>query len=152
MRVVGIDPGTRRVGVAVSDSGGLVATPHTVIVRTGDEAVDRARLVAVIADLGAEAVVVGLPLSLDGSAGPAARWVMEETEALRPLLGVSLELHDERLSTVTALRAPVLGGGRRARRKPVDGQAAAVMLQSWLDGRRSRPPPPEAPSEAAVRP
>lgn len=137
MRVVGVDPGTRRVGVAVSDSGGRVATPHTVVVRFGDDTTDRARLVAVINDLGPEQVVVGLPLSLDGSIGPAAQWVMEEAEALRPLLEVPLELHDERLSTVTALRAPVLGGDRRARRKPVDGQAAAVMLQSWLDGRLS---------------
>ncbi len=134
MRVVGIDLGTRRVGVAVSDSGGRVATPHTVIVRTGDDAVDRSRLIAVIADLAAEQVVVGLPLSLDGSTGPAARWAGVEADRLRSVLDIPLELHDERLSTVTALRAPVLGGGRRARRKPVDGQAAAVMLQSWLDG------------------
>ncbi len=136
MRVVGIDLGTRRVGVAVSDSGGRVATPHTVVVRTGDAAADRARLIAVIGDLAAEAVVVGLPLSLDGSTGPAARWATEEAAAMRALLEVPVELHDERLSTVTALRAPVLGGGRKTRRKPVDGQAAAVMLQSWLDDHR----------------
>jgi len=139
MRVVGIDLGTRRVGVAVSDSGGLVATPHTVLVRTGDDDADRARLVTVITDLSAGQIVVGLPLSLDGSAGPAARWAMEEADALGRLLDVPLELHDERLSTVSVLRSPVLGGGRRSRRKPVDGQAAAVMLQSWLDGRRSKP-------------
>jgi len=136
MRVVGIDLGTRRVGVAVSDSGGRVATPHTVVVRTGDDATDRARVIAVIGDLAAEEVVVGLPLSLDGSTGPAARWATEEAAAMRALLEVPVELHDERLSTVTALRAPVLGGGRKARRKPVDGQAAAVMLQSWLDAHR----------------
>ncbi len=136
MRAVGIDLGTRRVGVAVSDSGGRVATPHTVVVRTGDDDADRARLVAVITDLSPEQIVVGLPLSLDGSTGPAARWAMDEAEALRRLLDVPLELHDERLSTVSVLRSPVLGGGRRSRRKPVDGQAAAVMLQSWLDGRR----------------
>lgn len=133
MRVVGIDPGTRRVGVAVSDSGGRVATAHTVIVRTGDDAADRARLVALIAELGAEQVVVGLPLSLDGSIGPAARAVVDEAETLRPLLEIPLTLHDERLSTVTAMRAPVLSPSRRSRAKPVDGQAAAVMLQSWLD-------------------
>ncbi|MGI9080269.1 MAG: Holliday junction resolvase RuvX [Acidimicrobiales bacterium] len=137
MRVVGIDLGTRRVGVAVSDSGGLVATPHTVVVRTGEDGADRARLVTVINDLSPEQVVVGLPLSLDGSTGSAAHWAIEEAEALRGVLDVPVELHDERLSTVSVLRSPVLGGGRRARRKPVDGQAAAVMLQSWLDGRRS---------------
>lgn len=133
MRVVGIDPGTRRVGVAVSDNGGRVATPHGVFVRTGDDAVDRASLVTLITGLAAEQVVVGLPLSLDGSTGPAARWAIGEAEALRGLLDIPLELHDERLSTVTARRAPNLGGRRSARGKPVDGQAAAVMLQSWLD-------------------
>ncbi len=139
MRVVGVDLGTRRVGVAVSDDGGRVATPHTVIVRTGDDSADRVRLISVIGDLGADQVVVGLPLSLDGSTGPAARWAIDEAEVLRSLLGVPLELHDERLSTLTVLRTPVLGGGRKSRRKPVDGQAAAVMLQSWLDGRRRAP-------------
>ncbi|MDQ6946446.1 MAG: Holliday junction resolvase RuvX [Actinomycetota bacterium] len=145
MRVVGVDLGTRRVGIAVSDSGGRVAIPHTVMVRTGDDTADRARLIAVIGDLEAEAVVVGLPLSLDGSTGPAAQWATDEAEVLRSLLDVPLELHDERLSTVTALRAPVLGGGRKARRKPVDGQAAAVMLQSWLDGRQRAPEEATAP-------
>lgn len=139
MRVVGVDPGTRRVGIAVSDSGGRVATPHTVIVRTGDDTADRARLIEVIGDLAAKQVVVGLPLSLDGSTGPAARWATDEAEVLRSLLDVPLELHDERLSTLTVLRAPMLGGGRKSRRKPVDGQAAAVMLQSWLDCQRRAP-------------
>jgi len=139
MRVVGVDLGTRRVGVAVSDSGGRVATPHTVIVRTGDDTADRARLIAVIGSLAAEQVVVGLPLSLDGSTGPAARWATDEAEVLRSLLDVPLELHDERLSTLTVLRAPMLGGGRKSRRKPVDGQAAAVMLQSWLDSQQRMP-------------
>ncbi len=139
MRVVGVDLGTRRVGVAVSDSGGRVATPHTVIVRTGDDTADRARLVAVIGELAAEQVVVGLPLSLDGSTGPAARWATDEADMLGSLLDVPLELHDERLSTLMVLKAPVLGGGRKSRRKPVDGQAAAVMLQSWLDGQLRAP-------------
>ena len=139
MRVVGIDPGTRRVGVAVSDSGGLVAAPHGVFVRTGDDEADRAALAALITGLEAEHVVVGLPLSLDGSAGPAAQWAMEEAEALRALLDLPLDLHDERLSTLTARRAAVPGQRRASRSKPIDGQAAAVMLQSWLDRARSVP-------------
>lgn len=140
MRVVGIDPGTRRVGVAVSDNGGRVAAPHGVLVRTGDDPADRAALVALITELEAAHVVVGLPLSLDGSAGPAARWAMAEAEALRALLGVPLDLHDERLTTVTARRSQFPGQKRSSRKKPIDGQAAAVMLQSWLDGvsRRGR--------------
>ena len=139
MRVVGIDLGTHRVGVAVSDDRGMVATPHTVLQRTGDADADRAALTALVRELGAARVVVGLPLSLDGTVGPAARWAGEEADALAALLQVPLELHDERLSTVTALRRPP--GDRRAgrRRRPVDDEAAAVMLQSWLDGHRPEP-------------
>jgi putative Holliday junction resolvase len=140
MRVVGIDLGTRRVGVAVSDDRGAVATPHTVLERTGDDGADRAAIVAVIRELGAGQVVVGLPLSLDGSAGPAARWAGQEADALAPLLDVPLELHDERLSTVSASRSPLPGVRRpRRRRRPLDDGAAAVMLQSWLDGHRRDP-------------
>jgi putative Holliday junction resolvase len=135
---VGIDLGTKRVGVAISDSGGRVATAHAVLERTGDDDADRAALATLIADLGAEAVVVGLPLSLDGTAGPAARWAAAEARALAGVVEVPLHLHDERLSTVTASRRP--SGARRARpraRRPVDDSAAAVLLQSWLDGHRS---------------
>jgi putative Holliday junction resolvase len=140
LRVVGIDLGTRRVGVAVSDDRGTVATPHAVLQRTADAGADRAALVALVGELGAEMVVVGLPLSLDGTVGPAARWAGEEGEALAALLDVPLELHDERLSTVSALRVPGPGGRRPGRgRGPVDDRAAAVMLQSWLDGHRPEP-------------
>ncbi|MGI9033336.1 MAG: Holliday junction resolvase RuvX [Acidimicrobiales bacterium] len=156
---MGIDLGTRRVGVAVSDGDGRVATVHTIVTRSGDDAADRAALVEVIGALGAGLVVVGLPLSLDASLGPAARWATAEADALRSLLDVPVELHDERFSTVAALRTPrsrVSKHGRRRGRGPrrseeggdgappgsgeaasrhrrVDGRAAAVMLQSWLD-------------------
>ncbi|MGI9023738.1 MAG: Holliday junction resolvase RuvX, partial [Acidimicrobiales bacterium] len=138
--------------VAVSDSGGLVATPHGVFVRTGDDAVDQGALAAMIIGLDAEHVVFGLPLSLDGSTGPAAQWAIGEAEALRSLLDIPLELHDERLSTLTARRAPSLGGRRSARGKPVDGHAAAVMLQSWLDGARSAGPGPSGPLSGKAGP
>lgn len=140
MRVVGVDLGTRRVGVAVSDDGGRMATAHTVLERTGDDDADRVALATVIGDLGAEAVVVGLPLSLDGTVGPAARWAEAEARALSRVLDLPLHLHDERLSTVTASRrfAGSAPPGRRRGRRPVDDAAAAVMLQSWLDGRRER--------------
>ena len=72
MRVVGLDLGGRRIGVAVSDASGTVASPHSVLERRGDTASDHATIAAVIAELGAERVVVGLPLSLDGTVGPAA--------------------------------------------------------------------------------
>ena len=139
--MVGIDLGTRRIGVAVSDGGATVATPHTVLHRTADAGADRAALAALVRELGAERVVVGLPLSLDGTVGRAARWAGEEADALAALLDVPLELHDERLSTVSALRPPPGVQRRRPRQgsRPVDDQAAAVMLQSWLDGHRPEP-------------
>ena len=83
--------------------------------------------------------MIGLPLSLDGSVGPAARAVLDEVDGLARAAGVSVELHDERFTTVTAARSQPGGGhgGRRTRqaRQRVDQVAAAVMLQSWLDGR-----------------
>ncbi len=140
MRVVGVDLGTRRVGVAVSDDRAMVATPHAVLPRSGDADADRQALVTVVRELRADLVVVGLPLSLDGTVGPAARWAAEEVDALAPLLDVPVELHDERLSTVTARRSPPgRGRGPGRSRRPVDDQAAAVMLQSWLDGHRPEP-------------
>jgi putative Holliday junction resolvase len=145
VRVVGVDLGTRRVGVAVSDDDATVATPHAVLHRGDDPAADRAALVALFRQLGAGRVVVGLPLSLDGNIGSAARWAGEEADALAALLEVPLELHDERLTTVSARRPPT-GRSRRPvtptagrRRRPVDDQAAAVMLQSWLDEHRPDP-------------
>jgi putative Holliday junction resolvase len=134
MRVVGIDLGSRRIGVAVSDPSGTVATPHAVIERTGDDGADRAALAAMVDALDAERVVVGLPRSLDGTLGPAARAALEEIEALAAVLPVPVETHDERLTTVAADRALRAQKVRaRARRRVVDKVAASVILQSWLD-------------------
>ncbi len=137
MRVVGLDLGTRRIGVAVSDSDGSVAAPHTVIERSGDEAADRVAIGKVARDLGAGKLVVGLPLSLDGSRGPAATRAEQEAEALEVATGIPVELHDERLTTVAASRAP-RAKGRKKTRRVVDDAAAALILQSWLDVRRVR--------------
>jgi putative Holliday junction resolvase len=93
---------------------------------------------ALVADVGAERVVVGLPLSLDGSAGPAVRLVRAEVEELAERLCVPVEYHDERFTTVTANRALVAAGMKAPeRRRVVDKVAAAMLLQSWLDQRRS---------------
>ena len=137
MRVVGLDLGTRRIGVAVSDSGGVLATPSATIERSGDADADRARIAEVVRELEAKAVIVGLPLSLDGSTGPAAAAALTEAEALRLVLDVPVECHDERLSTVSANRSLAASGVKsRGRRKVVDQVAATVLLQSWLDSRR----------------
>ena len=137
MRVVGLDLGGRRIGVAVSDASGTVAAPHSVLERGGDTATDHAAIAAVTAELEAERVVVGLPLSLDGTVGPAASAVLEEIEVLAALLPVPVEAHDERLTTVTAQRLLTARKVRaRDRRRVVDQVAAAVILQSWLDATR----------------
>ena len=139
MKVVGLDLGTARVGVAASDSSGLVATPREVLARTGDRAADLAAIVRTVEELEAELVVVGLPLSMDGSLGPAARAAADEAEALREALGVPVETYDERLTTVTADRSlKELRVKGRARRRVVDQVAAAVILQAWLDRDRAQ--------------
>lgn len=137
MRVLGIDLGSTRIGVAVGDTTTGVATPAEVVTRRGnDRASDRRALRERVEEWEAELVVVGLPLSLDGTDGPAAIAAREEADALADVLGVPVELQDERLSTVTAhhaLREAGLAGRRR--RGVVDAMAASVILQSWLDAR-----------------
>ncbi len=134
MRALGVDLGARRIGIALSDSGGTVATPWTKVERCGDEALDHRRIADRVEEAEAEAVVVGLPLSLDGSVGPAAEAVLAEVERLRVVIGVPVETYDERLTTVTAERVLREQGvtGRR-RRQVVDQVAASVFLQAWLD-------------------
>jgi putative Holliday junction resolvase len=148
MRVVALDLGSRRIGVAVSDPGGRLASPVQVVTRSGDLDRDRRTLAELIAELDAERVVVGLPLSLDGQVGPAAQAALDEVEALAAYTDVPIETYDERFTTVTAdqlLRAH--DRNAKQRRQTIDMAAAAVLLQAWLDGRRGDDPPPapEAP-------
>ena len=146
MRAVGLDLGERRIGVAVSDRDGRLAVPHATIERSGDPGRDRAAIAQAVQELGAEAVVVGLPLSLDGSPGPAALAAQAEAAVLAELLGVAVEVVDERLTTVTANRSLATAGvGSRRRRRVVDQVAATVLLQSWLDGQRGATPVPSEP-------
>ncbi|MBV8385908.1 MAG: Holliday junction resolvase RuvX [Acidimicrobiia bacterium] len=131
-RVLGLDLGTRRIGVAVG--AGTIATPHSVLERSRDRATDHAAIAALVDEVGAERVVVGLPLSLDGKMGPAATAAAEEAAALGDVLAVPVETYDERLTTVTADRSlSSLGLKGQARRRVVDKVAAAVILQAWLD-------------------
>jgi putative Holliday junction resolvase len=132
MRVLGIDLGTRRIGVAVSDSAGTVATPHQVVARSGDDLADWATIAVIARELGAEQLIVGLPLSLDGSKGPAATRAEDEARGIAKATGIPVELHDERLTTVAAARAP-RERTRKKKRRVVDDAAATLILQSWLD-------------------
>jgi putative Holliday junction resolvase len=137
MRVLGIDLGSTRIGGAVGDTATGVATPAEVVTRLGnDRSADRRALRERVDEWEAELVVVGLPLSLDGTDGPAAIAARQEADALAEVLGVPVELHDERLSTVTAHHAlREAGVAGRKRRGVVDAMAASVILQSWLDTR-----------------
>ncbi|HVC70407.1 MAG TPA: Holliday junction resolvase RuvX [Acidimicrobiales bacterium] len=140
VRSAAIDLGSRRIGLAVSDSRGTLATPRCTVQRSGDAEADRAAVVAVIVEAGAEHLIVGLPLSLDGRRRQAAMAAEEEAAALRALLGplgVAVETFDERLTTVSAERSLAAAGhGGKARRRVVDQVAAAVLLQAWLDAQR----------------
>lgn len=134
MRVLGIDLGERRIGVALGDTETGVATPLTVVQRRGDRVGEHRALGHLAEEWEALLLVVGLPLSLDGSRGPAARSVEDEVAALGTACGVEVTLYDERFTTVTAERSLRAGGvGGRKRRKVIDAVAAAVLLQGWLD-------------------
>jgi putative Holliday junction resolvase len=135
-RVLGVDLGSVRIGLALSDPGRIVASPHSVLLRGRDHTADHNAIRDLVHEEEVTAIVVGLPLSLSGATGPAARAAEKEIEELRTVVGpdVSVVAHDERLTTISAERS--LGNARMTRSKRrdvVDKVAAAVMLQSWLD-------------------
>ncbi len=133
-RLLGVDLGSRRIGVAVCDDRQSVASGVTVIQRSGDRLRDHGRLAQLVAEYDATGVVVGLPLSLTGERGPAAQAALDELDELASALGVPVTTHDERFTTIRANQAlAAAGAGSRARRPVVDQVAAAVLLQSWLD-------------------
>jgi putative holliday junction resolvase len=139
MRVVALDLGTKRIGVAVSDLSGTIATPRTVIQRSGSKTRDHQVIKALIEEEEAVLLIVGLPLNMSGSYGPAAKGAVAEAAELASVVGVPVETFDERLTTVSADRALMEANiSATNRRKLVDKVAAAVMLQAWLDGKAAR--------------
>lgn len=151
-RILGIDVGERRIGLAISAPEGRLAVPLRVLEASGDDS--DARAISDIArDEGVEALVVGLPRSLDGSRGPQARRIEEFARRLAEVSGLPLELWDERLSSVQARRSPAggkerpsagsrrAGGSRRRRRAPIDDTAAAIILESYLQRHRTETDP-----------
>ncbi|MGO9560042.1 MAG: Holliday junction resolvase RuvX [Acidimicrobiales bacterium] len=143
--MLALDLGERRIGVAVSDSQGVLASPYTVIDRGDDVAADHARVAALVEETGAELLVVGMPLSLSGASGPAAQKAQAEAEVLAVLVRVPVETFDERLTTVEAARrrqARLSAGvrpsrsNRKAGREGIDAEAAAILLEAWLDAHR----------------
>jgi putative Holliday junction resolvase len=137
VRVLAIDLGERRIGVAVSDPTGTLASPVAVLQRAarGDRSLDHERIADLVGEHGAVRVVVGVPFSLDGSIGPAARAALEEIDQLRAHLAVPVETADERFTTVSASkRLRAAGKTGRQQTEMIDAAAAAVLLQGWLDG------------------
>ncbi|MGE0789591.1 MAG: Holliday junction resolvase RuvX [Sandaracinaceae bacterium] len=135
MRRLGIDHGERRVGLALSDEEGTFAQPLDTIARKDPKALI-AELVALIREREVREIVVGLPLHLDGREGASARRARKFAEKLGAASGVPVVMWDERMSSAAAERALREGGVRaRDQRGLVDKVAAALMLQSYLDGR-----------------
>ncbi len=131
-----VDPGSKRVGVAISDPTGTIAYPlATVDAQPGETLADRLAVLARANEAGS--IVVGLPRRLDGTEGPEAKSARVLAAALRKAAGVKVELVDERMTTAQAERSMIAGGVRRARRRAtIDGVAATLVLQSHLDRKR----------------
>ncbi len=129
MRSLGLDIGERRIGVALGDPSGILATPLTIIERSGDETTI-ASIREVVEKYRVARVIIGLPLAPDGGLGMQAQKIKHFAEKLNAA-GVSIEYRDERLSTVTARN--LMREAAKNRRSRDDAIAAAVILQSYLD-------------------
>jgi putative Holliday junction resolvase len=134
---MGLDYGERRIGVAVSDPGGQVARPLAVIERES-RARDAARITDIVERLGVQVIVVGLPINMDGTHGPAARTATRFAGRLRRAVPAQVQLWDERLTTWEAEQRLIESGLPPERRRELrDAVAAAVLLQDYLDSHRS---------------
>jgi len=142
VRILGVDLGRRRVGLALSDPSGTLATSlETLDGRDRDGLV--AQLRSRVLDLGVEEVVVGLPRRTDGTMGPEAVAAQRFAERLARILGLPVHLEDERLTTIQAHRSMQEAGARGVeRRMAVDRVAAVLILQAFLDRRQPRPEDP----------
>ncbi|HEY5541555.1 MAG TPA: Holliday junction resolvase RuvX [Coriobacteriia bacterium] len=136
MRALALDIGEKRIGVAVSDPSGRVATP-VVVLDAAKVLGDGRDLVKLVEDYEVEVLVVGLPLSMDGSEGPQAKRVRSAASRLAGFLRTPIEFVDERLSSAEASKAMhATGASSREQRGSVDMVAASLFLQSYLDARR----------------
>ncbi len=138
MRILAVDPGSRRVGLAISDPTGTIASPLTVVQAEPDDGLAD-RLAGLAREQEAERIVVGLPRNMDGTRGPAAASAERLAARLRAATGLPVETFDERLTSVAAERSLVETGMKRdRRRKNVDQVAAALLLQAYLSRMRSK--------------
>lgn len=133
-RILALDVGSRRIGVAVSDELGILASPVGFVQRGKG---DRAEFRRLVGQYQITRLVAGLPTGMSGREGPQAADVRDYADALAEDLGLPLEYWDERLTTTMAERALIASGASRARRKEqIDAVAAAMILQSYLDSPR----------------
>jgi putative Holliday junction resolvase len=140
MRLIGLDVGEARIGVAVSDPTGTLASAREVLARR-PEALALQAIARLVEEEEAGAIIVGLPRSLSGELHGQAALVQEFADKLRQAVQVPVEFWDERLSTVAAEREMRAAGTKRERRKAmIDAVAAAIILQSYLDARRAQTP------------
>jgi putative Holliday junction resolvase len=134
MRILALDHGTKRIGVAVSDELKMIAQPVEFI-EAEPFAKFLTRLKELIREKEVEMILIGLPRNMDGSYGPAALKVREFIEVLKDVIQIPIKTWDERLTSAQANRLLIEGNVRRADRKgKVDKMAAAILLQSYLDG------------------
>lgn len=141
VRALGLDVGSKTIGVALTDEVGIAAHPLTVLERVGQSR-DAAAVAKLVAAHAVTDVVVGMPYELSGRVGHRARQVHVFIKAVAAALpaGVALHEQDERFTTAEAQRVMIEADVSRARRREViDQQAAALILQTWLDGRRRAP-------------
>ena len=135
-RLLGLDIGSKRIGVAISDELGMLASPVAMVLRGRN---DRSEFRALIAEWNPDKLVAGLPTGLSGREGPQAAETRAYADALAAELGLPLDYWDERLSSAVAERSLIESGVRRDKRKEkIDAMAAAVMLQGYLDNQRFR--------------
>jgi putative Holliday junction resolvase len=133
MRILALDHGTKRIGLAVSDELGVIALPLEFVPAEPFEKF-LARLGEVIAEKNVEQLLVGMPRNMDGSYGPAAEKVREFVAALKAAVAIPIKTWDERLTSAQANRFLIQANVRRDKRKEkVDQTAAAILLQSYLD-------------------
>lgn len=133
-RLFGLDIGGKRIGVAVSDELGMIASPVKTIDARGEVA---AEMRALMSEYGVSRLIVGLPVGMSGREGPQATEVRSVADELGKTLGVEIIYSDERLSSAVANQALIGQGTRRNKRKQqIDAMAAAVILQGYLDNER----------------
>ena len=136
-RIVGIDPGEARIGIAISDEEARIAFPHSAVSARGGIAEAVQRVCDALADQEISSVVVGLPLRLDGGEGEAARRARVFGAALAEAMQMDVVYWDERLTTVAAERSLREMGKRGSKRRAVvDQSAAAILLQGYLDAKK----------------